>query len=409
VLVNTWEAVYFDHDLDKLRALADRAAQVGIERFVLDDGWFGSRRDDASGLGDWVVSPDAHPRGLGALIDHVTGLGMEFGIWVEPEMVSPDSDLHRAHPEWALTTDGYEPVLARHQLVLDLAQDGAYEHVLGQLDALLRDHDISYVKWDMNRDHIAASGVDGAAGTHAQTLALYQLLDELRIRHPDVEIESCSSGGARIDHEILRRTVRVWTSDCNDALERQTIQRGASMLIPPELMGAHIGPERSHTTGRRHDLAFRAATAFFGHLGVEWNLLSLDERELDALAKVIALHKRLRPLLHGGHTVRFDTDPAYVAHGVYATDRSEAIVSFAIVATALSLTPPPLRLPGLEPDASYLVEHLALPGERGGPSRSDVAWFREGIRLTGRQLASHGLQLPPMHPETAVLLHLRQT
>ncbi len=130
----------------------------------------------------------------------------------------------------------------------------------------------------MNRDHIAGSGADGAAGTHAQTLAVYRLLDELRARHPEVEIESCSSGGARIDHEILKRTVRVWTSDCNDALERQTIQRGASMLIPPELMGAHIGPERSHTTWRRHELAFRAATALFGHLGVEWNLLVLDRR-----------------------------------------------------------------------------------------------------------------------------------
>ena len=157
VLVNTWEAVYFDHDFDTLRALADRAATAGIERFVLDDGWFGSRRDATAGLGDWVVSDDAHPLGLGPLIDHVTGLGMEFGIWVEPEMVNPDSDLFRAHPDWALATDGYEPVLARHQLVLDLTRPGAYDHVLGQLDALLGDHAISYVKWDMNRDHIAAS------------------------------------------------------------------------------------------------------------------------------------------------------------------------------------------------------------------------------------------------------------
>ena len=228
VLVNTWEAVYFDHNADRLRSLADRAARVGAERFVLDDGWFGSRRDDTSGLGDWVVSEEAHPEGLARIIDHVKGLGMEFGIWVEPEMVNPDSDLYRRHPEWALTTDGYEPVLARHQLVLDLARSDAFEHVLGQLDALLRNHDIAFLKWDMNRDHIAASGENGAPGTHAQTLAVYRLLDEIRARHPHVEIESCSSGGARIDHEILRRTERVWTSDCNDALERQLIQRGFS-------------------------------------------------------------------------------------------------------------------------------------------------------------------------------------
>ena len=162
VLFNTWEAVYFDHDLDRLRALADRAARVGVERFVLDDGWFGSRRDDTSGLGDWVVSPDAHPHGLTPLIDHVTGLGMQFGIWVEPEMVSPDSDLYRSHPQWALTTDGYEPVLARHQLVLDLARPEPFEHVLGGLDSLLSEHDISYLKWDMNRDHVGASDAQAA-------------------------------------------------------------------------------------------------------------------------------------------------------------------------------------------------------------------------------------------------------
>jgi alpha-galactosidase len=405
VLVNTWEAVYFDHDLERLKALADRAARVGVERFVLDDGWF-SRRDDTSGLGDWVVSADAHPKGLGPLIDHVRGLGMEFGLWVEPEMVSPDSDLYRAHPEWALTTDGYEPVLSRDQLVLDLADHDAFGHVLGQLDELLADHDIAYLKWDMNRDHVAASGAGGAAGTHAQTLALYRLLDELRERHPMVEIESCSSGGARIDHEILKRTERVWTSDCNDALERQTIQRGASMLIPPELMGAHIGPERSHTTGRRHDLAFRAATALFGHLGVEWNLLSLRDDELDALAEVIAVHRRLRPLLHTGDVVRFDTEPAYLAHGVYAADRSEAVVSFAQLTTAPSLTPPPLLLPGLDGARTYRVEHLALPGERLGPARTTPAWWTAGVELTGVALATVGLQLPCSNPESALLLHL---
>ena len=264
--------MYFDHETEKLKALADAAADLGIERFVLDDGWFGSRRDDTKGLGDWWVSENVYPDGLTPLISHVIGLGMEFGIWVEPEMVNPDSDVFRAHPDWALVSAGYEPVLGRQQLVLDLGNPAAFAFIEEHLDGLLRDHDIAYVKWDMNRDHIQGSGRDGAAGTHAQTLALYRLLDELRAKHPTVEFESCASGGARIDHEILRRTERVWTSDCNDALERQTIQRGASMLIPPEVMGAHIGPTRSHTTGRTHSLSFRAATAMFGHLGVEWNV-----------------------------------------------------------------------------------------------------------------------------------------
>jgi len=406
VLLNTWEAVYFDHDADRLRELADVAASVGVERFVLDDGWFGSRRDDTSGLGDWWVSPDVYPHGLAPLIEHVTGLGMEFGIWVEPEMVNPDSELMRAHPEWALTTDGYEPVLGRNQLVLDLARPDAFAHVLGMLDALLRDHDIAYVKWDMNRDHVQGSGADGAAGTHAQTLALYALLDELRVRHPSVEFESCASGGGRIDLEILRRTERVWTSDCNDALERQTIQRGASMLIPPEVMGAHIGPTRAHTTARVHTFAFRAATAMFGHLGVEWDVTKLDDRDRESLAAAIALHKRFRPLLHGGDTVRFDTEAPYCAHGVYAADRSEGLVSFAQLATAPSLTAPALRLPGLDPDRTYRVEHVALPRERWGPAAGQPAWLTAGVELTGRQLAVHGIRPPVLHPESAVLIHL---
>ncbi len=406
VLLNTWEAVYFDHDVGKLTALADAAADLGVERFVLDDGWFGSRRDDTSGLGDWWVSPEVYPSGLGPLIDHVTGLGMDFGIWVEPEMVNPDSDVYREHPEWALVTEGYDAPLGRNQLVLDLGNPDAYVFVLDHLDALLRDHQISYMKWDMNRDHIQASGEGGAAGTHGQTEAMYRLVDELRRRHPTVDFESCASGGGRIDHEILKRTERVWTSDCNDALERQTIQRGASMLIPPEVMGAHIGPTTSHTTGRTQALSFRAATALFGHLGIEWNITALTDEERVALQAVLAMYKEHRELLHTGDVVRFDTDPAYCAHGVYAADRSAGIVSFAQLVSAPSQTPPPLRLPGLDPERRYRVEHLGIPYERWGSGRTQPAWLDGGVELTGRQLAAHGIQPPTLHPESAILVRL---
>jgi alpha-galactosidase len=408
VLLNTWEAVYFNHDTEVLKGLAEAAAAVGAERFVLDDGWFGSRRNDQMGLGDWWVSPQMYANGLNPLIDHVRSLGMEFGIWVEPEMVNPDSDLFRAHPDWALTTPGYPQVYGRQQLVLNIAHREAYAYILGQLDALLRDHDIAYVKWDMNRDHVQGSGRDGRAGSSAQTVALYALLDELAVRHPNVEIESCASGGGRIDLEILKRTSRVWTSDCNDALERQTIQRGAAMLLPPELMGAHIGPVHSHTTARNHSLAFRSITALFGHLGVEWNLLTLSDSERADLATVIALHKRFRPLLHGGDVVRFDVPGgATQAHGVYAADQTEALVAFIQLRTAPSLTPPPLRLPGLSADATYRVEAILLPGqERLGPGRRQPAWLADGIVLTGAQLAVHGLQMPSLDPENGLLLHL---
>ncbi len=412
VLLNTWEAVYFDHDTERLKQLADAAAAIGVERFVLDDGWFGSRRDDTTGLGDWWVSTDVYPAGLTPLIDHVRGLGMDFGIWVEPEMVNPDSDLYRAHPDWVLATDGYPPVLGRHQLVLNLAHPDAYACILGALDSLLRDHQVAFVKWDMNRVHAQGSGTHGAAGTHQQTHALYRLLDELRVRHPTVEIESCSSGGGRIDHEILRRTDRIWTSDCNDALERQTIQRGASMFIPPEVMGAHIGPNRSHTTGRSHTLDFRAATALFGHLGVEWNVLKLDESERAALAAVIELHKRFRPLLHSGDVVRFDSfDDASIAHGVYSADRAEALVCVARVATAMSLVPATLHLPGLTPDVRYRISRVSLPNDEAESPRSKLqpVWSVEGhgIEMTGHELAVIGIQLPVMHPESALLIQLR--
>jgi alpha-galactosidase len=410
VLLNTWEAVYFEHDSERLKRLAEAAAAVGIERFVLDDGWFGSRRDDRRGLGDWWVSPEVYPDGLTPLIDHVRALGMQFGIWVEPEMVNPDSELFRAHPEWALATEGYEPVLGRQQLVLNLAHPPAYEHILDALDALLRDHDIAYVKWDMNRDHVQGGGTDHAAGTHAQTMALYRLLDELRSRHPAVEFESCASGGGRIDHEILRRTQRVWTSDCNDALERQAIQRGASMFIPPEVMGAHIGPTRSHTTGRRHSLSFRVATAMFGHLGVEWNLLELTDTEREGLADAIAVHKRFRHLLHHGDVVRFDpTSAAAHAHGVYSADRTEALIAYVQLSSDASLTPPPIRLPGLTSHARYLVERVPLPHDRTerGPARAQPHWLRDGISLSGEHLGAVGLQLPVMNPESALLISLR--
>jgi alpha-galactosidase len=258
---------------------------------------------------------------------------------------------------------------------------------------------------------VQGSGADGAAGTHAQTAALYALLDELRALHPDVEIESCSSGGARIDHEILRRTERVWTSDCNDALERQTIQRSASLLIPPELMGAHIGPPTAHTTGRTHTLAFRAGTALFGHLGVEWNVLGLDEAGRHELAAVIAVHKQFRDLLHHGDVVRFDPvdngiGPSSHAHGVYAADRSEALVAYVQLATGQSLSPAMLRLPGLDPDRVYDVCVVDLPGRRRAAARQQPRWIAEGVRLTGRQLAVHGLQPPVLHPESLLLIHL---
>ena len=407
VLLNTWEAVYFNHDIERLKELADAASEVGVERFVLDDGWFGSRRDDKRGLGDWVVSADVYPEGLEPLIAHVRNLGMEFGVWVEPEMVNQDSDLFRGHPDWVLVEPGYEPVLGRNQLVLNIANPAAYAHVFGQLDALLGEYEISFFKWDMNRIHVHGTGIDGAAGTHAQTLAVYKMIDALRAKHPRIEIESCASGGGRVDHEILRRSERIWTSDCNDPLERQTIQRGASMFIPAEVMGAHIGPAQSHTTGRTHGIGFRGLTALFGHLGVEWNILQATSVEREKLAQIIAVHKKFRPLLHGGETVRFDlASSAALAHGVYSVDRTEALLCYAQLRTAMNPIPEMWRIPGLQERRIYVVECVQIPGGVSGATRTQPPWLTTSMQLTGEQLAVIGIRPPVLHPETAVLVHL---
>ncbi|MBC9004917.1 alpha-galactosidase [Micromonospora aurantiaca (nom. illeg.)] len=410
VTLNVWEAVYFDHDLDRLRTLADAAAEVGVERFVLDDGWFRGRRHDQAGLGDWWVDGEVWPDGLQPLIDHVRGHGMQFGLWVEPEMVNPDSDLFRAHPDWVLQAPGRLPPPWRHQQVLDLAHPDAYAYLLERLDAVLSEHDgLAYLKWDHNRD-LTEAGHAGRPGVHAQTLAVYRLLDELRARHPDVEIESCSSGGARVDLEILRRTDRVWASDCNDALERLSIQRWTGLLLPPELIGTHIGPERSHTTHRVHDLSFRAVTALFGHHGIEWDITAIDAVERAELAAWVALHKRLRPLLHTGRVVRVDhPDPAVQAHGVVAHDRNHAVYAVSRVATSAAQVPGAVRLPGLDPQRRYRVRPPAGVPEPALLELSPpgwLAWPGDGITVSGSVLGTVGVQLPALHPEQALLLEV---
>lgn len=403
VVVNTWEAVYFDHDLDKLRALADAAAAVGAERFVLDDGWFGGRRDDRQGLGDWYVSDEAWPDGLGPLVDHVTGLGLQFGLWVEPEMLNEDSDLARAHPDWIMSTGGRLPRPARFQQVLDLANPAAFGYLLGRLDDLLSTYPIGYLKWDHNRDLVEAGHPPtGRAGVHDQTLAVYRLLDEVRARHPDVEIESCSSGGARVDLEILERTDRVWVSDCIDALERQTIQRWTNALIPLELMGTHVGSGAAHTTGRRHHVDFRAGTALFGHFGIEWDLTAAPADELDRLRAWVALYKELRDLLHTGVAVHADVpDPALAVHGVVAPDGSDALFAIVTLATSAQQPPGPVPLPGLDPDVTYHVR----PQPPGDAVEVPPPWWTDaGLRLPGRVLARSGVQAPVRHPERLVLV-----
>ena len=364
VTLNVWEAVYFEHNVDRLLDLAERAAAAGVERYVLDDGWFGSRRDELSGLGDWVVSPDVWPRGLHPLIDRVRKLGMQFGLWFEPEMVNPDSDLARAHPEWIMAARAEWPIESRNQQVLNLGIPEAYEYIKAQILAVLDEYDIGYIKWDHNRDLIEAGTQPdgGRPGVHAQTLAVYRLMDELRAAQPGLEIESCSSGGSRVDLEVLERTDRIWVSDNIDPHDRQSMLRWTTQLIPPEYMGSHIASGRSHSTARRHTLGFRAATAIFGHLGIEWDLAEATAAETAELARWVAFYKEQRELLLSGDVVRMDGyDDRILVHGVVAPDRSRALFAAAALD---SLYPDPagrLKLRGLDPEATYLVEPV-FPG-----------------------------------------------
>ena len=355
---NTWEGVYFDHDADKLKALANRVADLGVERFVLDDGWFKGRRDDTAGLGDWYVDDDIYPDGLTSLIDQVSSQGMEFGLWVEPEMVNPDSDLFRRHPEWVLAASTSDQILCRNQLVLDLSKPEVTNYLFERLDNLLSDYAISYLKWDMNRDihHPGPGNHYGRPVAHAQVAALYELLGKLRARHPEVEIESCASGGGRADYGILSYTDRIWTSDSNDALDRLVIQRGCSLFFPSGVMGAHIGPRVCHITGRTLSAELRAATAMFGHMGVELDPGELTRAETATIKAAIALHKRHRDLIHSGDLVRLSTSGYASAFAIISAARDEAIVSYTQTATRLETVPEVLKFSALVPTASYQLD-----------------------------------------------------
>lgn len=299
---NTWEAVYFDFDCDRLVGLAGQAAALGCERFVLDDGWFKGRGSDRAGLGDWTVDPVRFPQGLAPLTDALERLGLEFGLWVEPEMVNPDSDLARAHPDWILGAGGPQPTM-RHQLVLDLTAPGVTGHLFAALDRLLRDHPVRYLKWDFNRDLFPPTA-GGRAASHRRVTALYGLLDRLRAAHPDVQIETCSSGGARLDLGILSRTHRVWPSDNTDPQSRLRILRWQSLAAPLECLGSHVGPAPNPSTGRSHPMGLRCALALFGWMGVEADPGQLDEEDRTILTRAIALARQLRPALAAPELVR---------------------------------------------------------------------------------------------------------
>lgn len=401
--LNVWEAVYFNHNLEKLTQLADVAKEVGVERFVLDDGWFGARRNDWAGLGDWVVSKDVWPNGLKPLADMLEERGIEFGLWFEGEMVNPDSDVYRAHPEWIFHVGDRIPPEARHQQVLDLTHPGAYDHVLSQVTEVLSSCKISYIKWDHNRVLTEAAHL-GQAAVREQTFAIYRLFDELKQRFPGLEIESCSSGGGRVDLGMVMHADRFWTSDCNDALERQYIQRYTQIAIPPEMLGSHIGPTHSHTTHRVHHISFRAISALFGHAGIEWDITEATADERAALKSWASYYKANRSLLHTGRMTRVEhmDDTAFV-HGVVAQDQSKAIFAYVTLRAMKGTKPNSVRLVGLQPEALYRVKLVQPAGDAQTIHQKLPIWL-DGVELTGAALAKVGLRPPILAPENAILI-----
>ncbi len=406
VNLNVWEAVYFDHDFGRLAALADTAAAIGVERYVLDDGWFHGRRSDRAGLGDWWVDEHVWPGGLHQLADYVRDRGMQFGLWVEPEMVSPDSDLYRAHPDWILAAGQRMPPLQRHQLVLDLTRGEVAAYLLDRISKLLSEYPIDYVKWDCNRDIIDAGSTAraGAPAAHKQTIAVYTLLDELRRRYPAVEWESCAAGGGRVDLAMLERVQRIWTSDMTDALARQSIQRWTGQLVPPEYLGAHVSAPFSHQTGRYMPMSLRCATALFAQFGIEWDITQASQEELAELAQWIELYKRHRRLIHSGRVVRLETpdDTAWM-HGVISGDHSAALMSYVQLDEPRNDQPAAMRVPGLNPLRRYRITDVT-PGVRL-PRRAGLADDRlAGVEVSGAALAEIGLAIRAQRALTAAVI-----
>ena len=403
--LNMWEAVYFDHSETKIKALVDVAAEIGVERVVLDDGWFHSRRNDRAGLGDWVVDPAVWPNGLTPIIEYINNKGIEFGLWFEGEMVNPDSDLYRSHPEWILHEADRVPPMWRHQAVLDLGHEDAYNHVLEQTSAVLSNNNIAYIKWDHNRVLVDAGHL-GRAGVHRQTQAIYRLFAELKKRHPQLEIESCASGGGRIDLGVINFVDRFWTSDNNDALERQTIQRWTAQVIPPEMLGTHIGPTHGHQTGRTLELSMRAATALFGHAGIEWNVTEATPEERKHLATWAQYYKENRSLLHSGKMVRVDyPEPHAYLHGVTAHDRSRAIFAYVQLTPALAMHPSALKFPGLDAQASYSIKAVYPAGKPRYMLISPPDWL-SGLTMSGSALSTIGVTAPILAPANALLIEI---
>lgn len=358
VLVNSWEASYFDFDGDTLYELAKEAKNAGIDMLVLDDGWFGKRDDDNSGLGDWFVNEKKLGGTLGDLIKKINDLGVKFGIWVEPEMISEDSDLYREHPDWALTIPGRNPVHARNQLVLDFSRKEVVDHIFDQICKVLDQGNIEYVKWDMNRslmDVFSRGTEDQGRVMYDYVLGLYDFLERIVTRYPDLLIEGCSGGGGRFDAGMMYYTPQIWCSDNTDALDRLQIQYGTSFGYPVSAVGSHVSAVPNHQTGRITSLHTRGVVAMAGTFGYELNLGKLSEEEKQEIRLQVEEYRKFAPLIQTGLYYRL-SDPAreeYAAWAFVSEDQKEVLLNVVLQEIHGNMTVNYVKLQGLKCSAIY--------------------------------------------------------
>ena len=383
ILINSWEAAYFDFTGDTIYELAKAAKEVNIDMLVMDDGWFGKRDDDNSGLGDWFVNEKKLGGTLGNLIKRINDLGVKFGIWIEPEMVSEDSDLYRKHPDWALTVPGKNPVRSRNQLVLDFSRKEVVDEIYDQICKVLDQGNIEYVKWDMNRslmDVYSSVTRDQGRVLHDYVLGLYDFLERLVQRYPNLLIEGCSGGGGRFDAGMMYYTPQIWCSDNTDAIDRLRIQYGTSFGYPVSVVGSHVSAVPNHQTGRKTPLHTRGVVAMSGTFGYELNLMKLSEEEKQEIREQIAEYKSYAPIIQNGLYYRLSdptTEEICAWEFVHTDEKEQSKVLLNIVMQVIhgNMTVNYVKLQGLEETAVYREE-------------------KSGKRYTGAALMYGGMPLP---------------
>lgn len=379
ILANNWEATYFDFTEDKIVGLAKEAASLGIELLVLDDGWFGKRNADNCSLGDWYVNKEKLPSGIKGLAEKVNAEGVKFGLWFEPEMVSPDSDLYREHPDWCIHVNGRERTECRAQLTLDLSRDEVCDYIINAVSKVLDEADIAYVKWDMNR-HMTCLGSDGLPAErqkempHRYMLGLYRVMETIVSGHPDVLFESCSGGGGRFDAGMLYYMPQTWTSDDTDAVERLYIQYGTSLCYPVSAMGAHVSAVPNHQSGRVTDLKIRGDVAMSGNFGYELDLMKFTDEEKETVRKQVESYKELRSFVPSADMYRLKSpfEENEAAWEFVSEDKNNIFAAYFRINSRVNPGITRLKLTALEPDAYYEVSSEGEKKVYGGDELMNI-------------------------------------